>query len=47
VTSSSSRNWYAWALIPVAWAHQFEEYYIGNFWRWFNRVIFKSKEDFF
>jgi hypothetical protein len=39
--------WYAWLLIPVAWAHEFEEYFIGNFWRWYNRTCFKSKEDFF
>lgn len=39
--------WYAWVLIPVAWAHEFEEYYIGNFWRWYNRTCFKSKEDYF
>ncbi|MGF1505186.1 MAG: HXXEE domain-containing protein [Anaerolineae bacterium] len=39
--------WYAWVLIPEAWAHEFEEYFIGNFWRWYNRTCFKSKEDFF
>jgi hypothetical protein len=39
--------WYAWVLIPVAWTHEFEEYFIGNFWRWYNRTCFKSKEDFF
>jgi hypothetical protein len=39
--------WYAWVLIPVAWAHEFEEYAIGNFWRWYNHTCFKSKEDFF
>lgn len=39
--------WYAWVLISVAWAHEFEEYFIGNFWRWYNRTCFKSKEDYF
>ena len=39
--------WYAWVLIPVAWAHEFEEYFIGDFFRWYNRTCFKSKEDFF
>jgi len=39
--------WYAWVLIPVAWAHEFEEYAIGNFHRWYNRTCFKSKDDFF
>ena len=43
----SQPYWYAWVLIPVAWAHEFEEYFIGNFWRWYNRTCFKSKEDFF
>jgi hypothetical protein len=39
--------WYAWVLIPVAWAHEFEEYFIGHFWSWYNRTCFKSKEDYF
>jgi hypothetical protein len=39
--------WFALLLVPAAWLHEAEEYALGDFWGWYNRTCFKSRERFF